>query len=831
MGIAALRPDLVILDEFQRFRTLLDPANQTWATRLAHELFDYREPESGRPTRTLLLSATPYRPYTTADDADGDSHFDDFVHTAKFLFNDVSSADALRIELGDLRRSLLIVDRDGGESAALACQRVGDRLRPVMVRTERLASTPDRSGMLEQVHVPVTLERPDIDGYLAAAGAAELLGQRDVVEFWKSGPYMLNFMEGYALKNAFDEATVPGQSSPRLAELVTAGGGLLSWDDVSAYEQIDPANGRLRALTEDSIGREMWRLLWLPPSLPYYRSDGIFDRLQARAFTKRLVFSAWNLVPKVISAMLSYEAERHLFASAGELALRPYEGFSDRPDRGIDFGESAGRLDGMPSLNLLVPSVAIARLTDPLEIAAHLRSSGQEATRMSVEREVRSVLARVLDPLVSGHPMEGAVDQRWYWAAPLLLDLDADLEATMRWWSRESLPHHWTGDRDDDVQNGGFFRHLDAAQIFVEQQGARDLGRVPEDLLDVLVATALGSPALCALRALSRITGREVNWDNELIRGAARIAWGFRALFNSPDATAVVRAAVGRQAYWRATLEYGVTGHLQAVLDEYLHILKGWRGFRTKDANELIADVAETSYNALSLRTVNYATDIPATSDERIRVDRHTMRGRFAIRFGDQSVEGEQRQQRAQQASQAFNSPFWPFVLSTTSIGQEGLDFHLYSHAVVHWNLPSNPVDFEQREGRVHRYKGHAIRKNVALICGDAAFAGLDSDPWAAMFKAAAAHGDSDGEISPYWVFNPPGAVARIERLIPLYPMSSDVGKLERLLTAVATYRLSFGQPRQEELLKYLADRIPEEDLTGIVERLRVDISPVSAGD
>ena len=63
-----------------------------------------------------------------------------------------------------------------------------------------------------------------------------------------------------------------------------------------------------------------------------------------------------------------------------------------------------------------------------------------------------------------------------------------------------------------------------------------------------------------------------------------------------------------------------------------------------------------------------------------------------------------------QQASQhpdavgaAFNPPFWPFVMGTTYIGQEGLDFHWYCHAVVHWNLPPNPVDLEQREGRVHQ--------------------------------------------------------------------------------------------------------------------------------
>lgn len=28
----------------------------------------------------------------------------------------------------------------------------------------------------------------------------------------------------------------------------------------------------------------------------------------------------------------------------------------------------------------------------------------------------------------------------------------------------------------------------------------------------------------------------------------------------------------------------------------------------------------------------------------------------------------------------AFNSPFWPFVLASTDVGQEGLDFHSYTH-------------------------------------------------------------------------------------------------------------------------------------------------------
>ncbi|MEI2702201.1 MAG: helicase-related protein [Baekduia sp.] len=826
VGIEALQPDLVILDEFQRFRSLLDRTNQSWATRLAHELFDYREPATGRPTRTLLLSATPYRPYTTANDAEGDNHFEDFLATARFLLDDDLAAEALGDDLRDLRRSLLVLDRDGGATAALACQRVGDRLRPVMARTERLASTPDRNGMLADATTQVSLERTDIDGYLTAAHAADLLGQRDVVEYWKSGPYLLNFMEGYALKHAFDDLADGGPAPTGLRDLIEQGRGLLDWGEVAEYGKVDRANARLRALSADTIGRGMWQLLWLPPALPYYDADGVFDVHEARTFTKRLVFSSWHLVPKVISALLSFEAERAMFNAAGELDARPYDEFSQRPDRRLDFRVNAetGRLEGMPVLLLVVPFVELARLADPLALASGLGGKGRPR-RTEVEAAARDAITAALGPLVAGRPATGQVDQRWYWAAPLLLDHRANPERTTDWWSREAWPSLWSADSSDDATGGAFYRHLEAAQDLLEGDD-EPLGRVPDDLVDVLVAAALAGPAICALRSLWRITESSDDRDPMILAAAARTAWGFRSLLNGPDATAVVRAATGIDVHWRAVLEYGIVGHLQAVLDEYLHVLKDWRGFLSDAGPSIVSDLAETAVSALSLRTVNYVTDIPRIDNGGVAVDRHTMRGRFAIRFGDQAIEGEQRQQRAQQASHAFNSPFWPFVLTTTSIGQEGLDFHLYSHAVVHWNIPNNPVDFEQREGRVHRYKGHAIRKNVAHACWGAAFIDPAADPWAAMFEAAADRADTDGELQPYWVFHPDGAPARIERHVPVLPLSRDASKLDRLLKAVATYRLSFGQPRQEELISYLAGRVPDDELATIIDRLKVDLTP-----
>jgi hypothetical protein len=124
---------------------------------------------------------------------------------------------------------------------------------------------------------------------------------------------------------------------------------------------------------------------------------------------------------------------------------------------------------------------------------------------------------------------------------------------------------------------------------------------------------------------------------------------------------------------------------------------------------------------------------------------------------------------------------------------------------VVHWNLPSNPVDLEQREGRVHRYKGHAVRKNIAERYGLQALSSWreGGDPWQHMF--ALAENDRPAGMSdlvPYWVFEE--GQARVERRVPLLPFSRDKARFGRLKRGLALYRVVFGQPRQEDLLSHL---------------------------
>ena len=170
----------------------------------------------------------------------------------------------------------------------------------------------------------------------------------------------------------------------------------------------------------------------------------------------------------------------------------------------------------------------------------------------------------------------------------------------------------------------------------------------------------------------------------------------------------------------------------------------------------------------------------------------------------------------------AFNAPFRPFVLATTSIGQEGLDFHNYCRRIVHWNLPSNPIDLEQREGRINRFECLAVRQNVAKRYGMIHF---EKDVWEEMFAEATRTEKSAGssDLIPYWGLRESEDMLKIERIVPMYPFSRDGLAYERLIRILSLYRLTLGQARQEELLEYLFKNCDDPDK---LKKLFINLSP-----
>jgi len=291
--------------------------------------------------------------------------------------------------------------------------------------------------------------------------------------------------------------------------------------------------------------------------------------------------------------------------------------------------------------------------------------------------------------------------------------------------------------------------------------------------------------------------------DAEVRDEARRIAWGLRSLFNRPEIISIVRSdEFERVPYWRRVLQHSVEGNLQAVLDEYVHVLTESEGLQDTAGAERARGLASVVVDAARIRTVTNTADEVVLEGSAARLERVGVRSHFAMRFGRGSTE-DKSVEREGRVREAFNSPFWPFVLTSTSVGQEGLDFHTYCHAVVHWNLPGNPVDLEQREGRVHRYKGHAVRRNIADQWADAALWASVEDPWYAMFLAAEERRPAgESAIHPYWVY--PGE-SRIERHVALAPLSTETARYRQLKKSVGLYRVAIGQARQEDLVALAA--------------------------
>ena len=155
-----------------------------------------------------------------------------------------------------------------------------------------------------------------------------------------------------------------------------------------------------------------------------------------------------------------------------------------------------------------------------------------------------------------------------------------------------------------------------------------------------------------------------------------------------------------------------------------------------------------------------------------------------------------------------------------------------YCSRVVHWNLPSNPIDIEQREGRVNRYKSLVVRRRATEY---EEYHGLDLDQasdsgdyWEHLFSAIDhVSKNRTSDLTPYWHI--PSGATQIERLVPMMPMSREEARLDEAIKILSLYRLAFGQPRQEELLGNLLNRnFSEDEWDTVRSALVINLAPLN---
>ena len=795
-AVRALDPDLVILDEFQRFKDLLDVEVGGEAAELADDLFRQRD------ARVLLLSATPYKPFTYAEEAAmGTDHYADFIETLHFLTDSQEPVDSVRTDLDSLRHAVL-----SGEPTATIRDRVQSQLRRWIARTER----PSGSGpvTIDTSTGPDSVRAEDFTGFLSLRRVADEVRAPLTVEYWKSAPYFLNFLRGYRVGEKVRDSMKEPDSRGRLVPLFQ-GAQRIAKSDVQQFQPIEWANARMRALADETLSQGWWRLLWMPPSLPYHSPGGPYESVDSTAITKRLIFSSWVAAPTAIASLLSYEVQRLIFRGPKPANLNR-----------LDYRIPDGRPASMSTLALFWPQPELASRTDPLTAAQDYPDPP------SVDSLLGWARGRLESLVGQGGSASSTASAAWYWFAPVLAERGGELASDLLRQTSDRLAEAMTGPAPDHGQ-------IDVPRALVahvEHMLRALVGETPEserpaDLLETSSLLGLGAPGNIAWRALGRLR-RAGDSVTELGRwqAAAILASGLRSLFSRPEATLLLDSVYGSSsttgedegAYWRKVARYCIDGGLQAVLDEYIHHLAGESGVDTTTDEGLIS-LASRARRAIAVRgSVYLATDIDHFDGEGI-----AFASRYALRYG--STRYTQDEARLPEVRAAFNSPFWPFVLATTSVGQEGIDFHWWCHSVVHWNLPANPVDFEQREGRVDRYKGHAIRKNVAAAHRTAALASGVNDPWNAVFQAAAEEDrDGLGDLKPFWMY--PGD-ASLNRRIMALPLSRDAEQWKQLQESLALYRLAFGQPRQEDMIATLQRRgitVGDDQFAD----LRIDLRP-----
>lgn len=778
--VQALEPDLIILDEFQRFKALLenradfaDPAAE-----LAQALFNAPTPE-GHRTRTLLLSATPYKLYTADAEIEHEDHYKDFIDTTRFLYGgDESRVDALQQALRRFSMELKRASQSLPHDVPVAKHEVERLLMAVMARTERVMASDDRDAMLSEVGDALQLEGADVRQYLAADALFRAVGEFDPLTFWKSAPYLPHFMHGYKFNQRLKNTLA--HFPEKVSEVLSAhSDSMLSAEQLDRWEEIDPGNAKLREVVHRILDAGLWKLLWIPPTIPYWPLQGAFEDQDHR--TKTLLFSAWNVVPDVVSGLLSYEAERRMLGGS----MDQYKDLSKQQSQLLDFGAANANRTSHRMLLLLTPCLRLADETHPL------LARGDD-----VEAWVREQVEQLLADLPN--PREGAVDDRW--EVVILRALDPGIDEFLSYWSDTDF------DPEDPLrpEAANFADHVhDLIDINIQ-----DLGRRPEDLADLVTELALGAPGVLAARTLAPVNLA----DDERRKQAARLANSFWKLFNRPAVIKLLRQldakpeADGQRAapYWRTVVRYCIQGNLQAVLDEYWHLVWEQHAWSERETRETISHrCVSQMIDTIEPRPSRVHASFYKVTGKHVEESEIRLRTVLALRFGRTKYEEGAHSQDAVRA--AFNSPFRPFLLASTSVGQEGLDFHPWCHRLVHWDLPGNPVDMEQREGRVHRYKGHAVRRNVAVAYADLARQAWtpDQNLWDLVFETANSDSRARGldDLIPYWLA--PGKF-KIERRVPMLPYTREVEAFKRLKRQLAAYRVVFGQPRQEELLNLL---------------------------
>lgn len=751
-ALGAAPPDLVIFDEFQCYRDLLNPGADN---PLARQLI---EGVDGKPSPPmLLLSATPYRFYAERwETAAGVQPHAELFDLIAFLGGAAvgREAEVLFRSFGDL---LHLIGRLGPETPSSTIAEARDIKQALEGVLGRLMSRTERpvvphAGALPQRPTPIQPHDLDVYRHFATHANGRIAGS--AIAYWLSVPLPAQALgDRYQISRDIDFPAV--RDVPRLGATTCFKPPKDGW-----------GSAKLRALNA-LLPPESLALPWVLPSLTWWPPAGPWAKALPSA--KMLVFSRFRATPQSVAALTSLEVERHHVAK-----------------QSVPYGEAWKKRhlnpkpNQAPTLALFHPSPFLIRAVDPLEVR-------HGATAKQIRQRVRQQIVQALPTAIAPKAPNARDDRRRrpVWAILAAIERAQtgphahEFRDVQRAWARIAM-------KDATLQT-----------LVKQRQEAQPIAWISSRELAGLVNMALGAPGVVVGRALSRHLPEVFDFPEDHYLRLVRFCWTrLRTYLDRPVFWSVLPGDDATTKYQRASVD----GCLEAVLDEHFWLRKSKvnpEGLMEDLGTALAANIGTFAFKG-------------ARKTDKIRIRCHA-----AVPFG--GTERDALQQKAQSSDEppparseeirsAFNTPFWPYILATTSVGQEGLDFHSWCAQLGHWDLCSSPVDLEQREGRIQRFGGLAVRRPMAAALGEGALRQAREDgssPWDIVAREAdAAYGDESG-LSPWWTM--PGA--EIKRHLFALPQSRDLDRFTRLRSQRLLYRLALGQPNQEDLIDLLANQ------------------------
>ena len=600
LGLGMMKPDLVILDEFQRFFEILKPFSKVTdvvrssvpieldqeqadededAHGLLHLLLGARGEESG--PAILLLSATPYRPPAGGVDGAGLRHYDQFFRLLEFLYGAQAKTEVPALRLLFRRYGTLLREAAPGNAEVLRLRDdIQARLFQVIARTERAGLLGAEGSMVAPERRPVELHPDDVRVYRHLWDSAGDGDRSAVTPYWNSIPYPLQMMDQrYLLRK---------RATPAPIDKAAASSLVLSAHEVRHYKEFATPHHRMRALLSTVAG-PMLGLPWLPPSLPWWPMGSPFkdatDSATSGGLSKLLLFSRFRAVPRAVASLISFDSERRVYAKARRLG-RNYDYHARRrggrgeesvPDPGLEAlpapslnwrsrQREAGEYElDHPLLSLFVPAPCLGEIGDPQRLAGF---SGGNLRRSDALESIATELRATLAERSRGNVRVGdggRIGQVWR----ALIRLEQANDAT--WPIFRGALEGWAKHTKNQAAKAVVHAWLREAQT-IGSLILNPLTIAPRDL-EELAELALVGPGVVLHRASRRVFGGTCDANIRMQRSMDIALGALRTYLDEPEfhLSLAVRGRSThnhphdvRTAVWH--------GNLESALDEYFAV-------------------------------------------------------------------------------------------------------------------------------------------------------------------------------------------------------------------------------------------------------------------